>query len=299
MSAGLVSMQPIVIPFLERVGRAALRARGFRTRFVQTRVGRAHVYDGRARGALPTLVLLHGIGASAASFLPLIPRLLPQVRRLVALEYPGHGFSPEPTSELTPNALLDAVTEALDGLLEEPAIVVGNSLGGATALHYAVTRPRQVTGLILLSPAGARSTEEEWRALRASFDLRSRADAVRLLERIFHRPPLLTPLIAHEFANATFNRPAVRQILAGATREAVHNPAALSAMPMPVLLVWGRSEHLLPESHLAYYRQHLPAHTVVERPERLGHMPQAESPRWVADRIIAFAREVHQRHMTV
>jgi pimeloyl-ACP methyl ester carboxylesterase len=213
----------------------------------------------------------------------------------VALDAPGHGFSAEPTSEVTPTAFFDAVTEALDGLLEERAIVVGHSLGGALALHYAITSPHRVDGLVLLSPGGARSTEKEWRTLKASFDLRSRGDALRFLDRVYHRTPFVGRLIAHELADASFKRRAVREILASATREAAHDPAALSAMTMPVLLVWGRSERLLPESHLAYYRQHLPAHTVVERPERLGHVPHADSPRWVADRILAFARDVHQQ----
>jgi pimeloyl-ACP methyl ester carboxylesterase len=59
-----------------------------------------------------------------------------------------------------------------------------------------------------------------------------------------------------------------------------------------MLLVWGRSERLLPESHFDYYREVLPAHAVLERPEGLGHMPQADSPRRVAERILAFARSV-------
>lgn len=49
---------------------------------------------------------------------------------------------------------MDVMTEALDALLPEPAIVCGNSLGGAVALHYALARPEKVLGLVLLSPAG-------------------------------------------------------------------------------------------------------------------------------------------------
>lgn len=240
-------MRPVFIPLLERLGRVALRSRGVGARFVDTPLGPVHVYDGRGKGALPTVVLLHGMGASATPFAPLVARLLPHVRRIVAPDYPGHGFSSEPSAAVTPEALFDAMTIALDGLLDEPAIVIGNSLGGALALHYAIKRPDRVAGVVLLSPAGARSTEDEWRAIVASFELHSRA-------------------------------------------------AALSALHMPILLVWGRSERLLPESHFDYYREVLPAHAVLERPERLGHVPQANSPRWVAERIFAFARDVRGPH---
>jgi pimeloyl-ACP methyl ester carboxylesterase len=179
---------------------------------------------------------------------------------------------------------------ALDGVLDEPAIVVGNSLGGALALHYAITRPERVARLVLLSPAGARSTDEEWRQLVASFDMRSRADAVVFLERLYHRMPLVARLIAHELADSTMNRPAVRQIFASATGDSAHPPEALAALPMPVLLLWGQSERLLPDSHFRYYREHLPPHALVERPRGLGHVPQGDSPLRVANRILRFAR---------
>jgi pimeloyl-ACP methyl ester carboxylesterase len=285
-------MRPVIIPLMERLGRAALRSRGVDARQVPTPLGPVHVYDGKGRGSLRPVVLLHGIGSSATPFAPLIARLLPHVRRIVAPDYPGHGFSRDAGAEVTPLALFEAMTSALDGLLDEPAVVVGNSLGGALALHYAIARPAKVAGLVLLSPAGARSTDDEWRNLVASFDLRSRADAIAFLERLYHRLPLVARIVAHELPQATTNRPAVRQLLATATSENAHAPEALAALPMPVLLVWGQSERLLPESHFEYYRKHLPGHAVLERPERLGHVPQGDSPQRVANRILRFVRQV-------
>jgi pimeloyl-ACP methyl ester carboxylesterase len=285
-------MRPVIIPLMERLGRAALRSRGVGTRQVQTPLGPVHVYDGKGRGSLPPVVLLHGIGASATPFAPLIARLAPHVRRIVAPDYPGHGFSVDPRAEITPLALFEAMTTALDAILDEPAVVVGNSLGGALALHYAIARPAKVAGLVLLSPAGARSTDDEWRDLIAAFDLRSRADSVAFLERLYHRLPLVARLVAHELADSTVNRPAVRELLATATADNAHAPEALAALPMPVLLVWGRSERLLPESHFEYYRKHLPGHALLERPERLGHVPQGDSPQRVANRIVRFLRQI-------
>jgi len=285
-------MRPVLIPLMERVGRAALRSRGLTTRDVDTPLGPVHVYDGPGQGSLPPVVLLHGIGSSATPFAPLIARLQPNVRRVIAPDYPGHGFSADPASEVTPLALFEAMTGVLDRLLDSPALVIGNSLGGAIALHYAVSRPERVAGLVLLSPAGAKSTDQEWRQLIASFDLRSRAEAVAFLGRLYHRMPLVARLVAHELADATMNRPAVRQILATATSNEAFTAEQLAALPMPVLLLWGQSERLLPESHFDYYRRHLPSHALIERPHRLGHVPQGDSPLRVANRILRFARRM-------
>jgi len=285
-------MRPVLIPALERIGRAALRSRGLSSRHVDTPLGPIHVYDGQGQGRLPPIVLLHGVGSNATPFAPLIARLQPHVRRIVAPDYPGHGFSGEARAEVTPVALFEAMTTALDGLIDEPALVVGNSLGGALALHYAITSPDRVAGLVLLSPAGAACRDEEWSALRASFELHTRADTMVFIERLYHRVPLLARILAHELADATVMRRAPREIIASASGDAAHPPEALAALPMPVLLVWGRSERLLPDSHFEYYRRHLPHHAVLERPDGLGHVPQADSPSRVANRILRFAQQL-------
>lgn len=256
---------------------------------METPLGPVHAYQGPGQGSLPPLVLLHGIGASATPFAPLVMRTLPHVRGVVVPDYPGHGFSAQPGAPVTIEALLASMTVALDTLLEEPAIVVGNSLGGVVALAYAQARPEKVRGLVLLSPAGAPSSEEEWRSLMAAFGFTSRAGALAFLRRVYHRLPPIAHLIAHEVPAATMQRRAVRDLLASATRDSAVPDGALAQLKMPVLLVWGKSERLLPPSHLAWYRSQLPSSATVEEPKGLGHVPQGDSPHRVAKRIVAFA----------
>ena len=145
-------------------------------RWVDTPLGPVHTYDVAGGGSLAPVVLLHGLGASATPFAPMMGRLQPYVRRLVAPDYPGHGFSGEAAGAVTPEALFEAMTAALDALLVEPAVLVGNSLGGAFAMHYAISRPDRVRALVLLSPGGARFTPAEWTAFVASLDMKSRAE---------------------------------------------------------------------------------------------------------------------------
>ncbi len=284
-------MRPVLIPMAERLGRYALRRRGVRTRWLPTPLGRLHAYDAPGTGSLPTTVLLHGMGSNATPFGRVLARLAPHVRRIVAPDYPGHGFSPPPSASLTPEALLDAVSHALDHVLDEPAVVVGNSLGGALALHYAIARPERVRALVLVSPAGAHATDAEWRALREAFAFGSRSDALAFLQRVYHRTPLFAHLVAHEVA-ASVGRRAVRDLFATASNDHAPSPDGLASLAMPVLLVWGRSERLLPDSHLRYFARHLPGHAVVERPEGFGHCPHVDAPAALARRIVEFARTV-------
>ena len=281
-----------LLPAADRLARLSLRARGLASSTVRVRGLDLHVYDGAGRGRLPTVVMLHGLGAGGASFGPMVTALRPHVRRVILPELPGHGFSahPEDGGDITADLLLDAISDALDGMLDEPAIVLGNSLGGAVALGYALRRPERVRGLMLVSPAGAKMEADEWRELVSAFDLTTTAEARRFLERVYHRPPWFLALFAHEFPDV-LKKPAVRQILASVTPEHSPTPDELALLSMPILLLWGRSERLLPASALAWFRQHLPPQTVIEEPAGFGHAPQLEQPERLAERLVAFARD--------
>ena len=282
-------LKPVLLPYAERLGRLALRRRGVQSRFVETPLGKVHVYDARGRGNLPTTVLLHGIGSAATPFGAVLGHLQRDVRRIVAPDYPGHGFSSHHAPPLTPQALFESVELALQALVDEPCIVVGHSLGGAVAMTYALDHPERVRALVLVSPAGAHSSSEEWTELRRTFELGSRADASAFAERLYHSPPWFLPLLVHEFP-ALLGRRAVRDLLDAATNDHLPTPDALGSLRMPILLLWGASERLLPDSHLAYFRRHLPAHAVIERPVGFGHCPHFDAPRELAARIVAFAR---------
>jgi pimeloyl-ACP methyl ester carboxylesterase len=203
-------------------------------------------------------------------------------------DLPGHGFS-DGHARLTPGALFRATTEALDALATEPVVVVGNSLGGAAAIHYALARPEKVLALVLVSPAGAQATDEEWREIRRAFDVRSRTEASAFVRRLYHEPPWFAPLFVHEFP-AALARPTMRRLLDAASNADAPSPEALSSLSMPILLLWGQSDRLLPERHLEYFTRHLPDHSVIERPVGLGHCPHFDAPTQLAARIVDFMR---------
>jgi pimeloyl-ACP methyl ester carboxylesterase len=275
---------------LVQVGaRFVLNRRGFKSLAVPTEAGTLHVYDARGPATLPTVVLLHGLGSTATAFGSLLTRMLPQAGRLVALDLPGHGFSETPAGRLTPERLFNAVSELLDGLVPEPMILVGSSLGGALALRYAVERPGRLVGLALISPAGARTSPSEWDELLDAFKIDSAADARRLLARLYHRAPWYLAALAPGLRDV-MKGAAVRDVVRSATLDNLPLPDSLSALEMPILLLWGQSERLLPPSALAYFRRHLPRHAVVEEPLGFGHSPHVDDPARLGERLLAFAR---------
>ncbi len=283
-------MKPVLLPLAQHFGRVAIRRRGVVSRTVRTAHGHVHVYDAKGSGPLPTIVMLHGIGSGATAFGRVLLGLRAHACRVVAPDYPGHGFS-ELEGRLTPQSLEAALYEVLDALNVGPAIFVGNSMGGALALGHARARPENTSGLVLVSPAGAHSSPAEWRELRATFGMSSRADAVAFLDRLYHRTPRLMSVLAHEFP-ALMSRPAVQDLLAAAKNEDLPSPSDLAALTMPVLLLWGKSERLLPASHLAHFRRHLPPHARIEEPEGYGHCPQYEDPIGLTQRIVHFCQEI-------
>lgn len=275
-----------------RVGRHLLRRAGIRNRYVHTALGRIHVYDAPGTGGgLPTVVI-HGFGSSALPFGPVMQPLRGVSRRVLAPDLPGHGFSADPSS-MDVEALLDTLIEALEKLLDGPAVVFGNSLGGATAVMLAGRRPQLVAGLALGSPGGADMEEQALQQLLSIFDVHNAKDARALLNRLFHDLPWYAPAMAPLLVQL-LKRPSVRTLRAAITRENLLTPQLLSQLRMPVLLLWGKSEKLLPPEHLAWFRKHLPAHAVVEEPAEFGHSPQLDRPALLAARLCRFVEDVSQ-----
>jgi pimeloyl-ACP methyl ester carboxylesterase len=284
-----MAMKVGLLSAVERGARFVLHRQGFESRTVPTSAGRLHAYDACGPGVLPTMVLLHGLGSAATTFASVLTQMRPHARRLVVLDLPGHGFSETPSGRMTPECLFGAVREALDALVEEPAVLVGSSLGGALALRYALDRPGRLVGLGLVSPAAARTSPGDWEDLRNTFKVDSAAEARRLLARLYHRAPWYLPALAPGLREV-LKRRAIQDLLGAATLDDLPAPERLQGLLMPILLLWGQSERLLPRSALAYFRRHLPGHAVIEEPEGFGHCPHLDEPTRLAARLVEFAR---------
>lgn len=275
-----------MLAFIERMSDAALRLSGARSVFASTDGGRVHAYEMRGRGE-GRFVLLHGMGATATSYVAVARQLLPFARSILLPELPGHGRSDKP-ARLDRHTLANGMMQALDQWITEPSVFLGTSLGGATALGVAIERPRMVKALVLASPAGAPLSDEELDALRHRFDLRTRQDARRFFEHLLHRPPaffrLLEGGLQEQLGSET-----VQGFLHSISHEDFLKPEDLRAIACPIHVIWGRSDRILPRSSLEVLRATLPPSTVFEEPAEVGHSPHLEVPRAVAERMRSMA----------
>jgi pimeloyl-ACP methyl ester carboxylesterase len=115
----------------------------------------------------PPLVLMAGYGRSGSSWIPWLERVGPIPFRVVLLDHRGTGESARWWRPYTLGTLADDAAAVLrDAAGDAPAIVVGDSMGGMVAQHFALRHPRRIGGLVLsassargdvVSPAFVRS----------------------------------------------------------------------------------------------------------------------------------------------
>lgn len=247
-------------------------------------MARHHVYDTGGTGT--PIVCLPGLADSGASWAPLMLALRRRGFRVVLVEGAGHGLSSQSRTTYTVETHLASIEEVLGLVVEQPALLVGNSLGGAAALRCAVAQASRVRAVFLTSPGGGTMTPEALADVRAAFTMRSTADARAFMKRILHRATPLH-LATARLMLAHTSSPAVRDVVADLHTD--HVLEGLHTIRVPIHLLWGPSDRLLPPSCLESLQQQLPPHAVIAQPEGLGHCPHLDDPFRLARMIEAFA----------
>jgi pimeloyl-ACP methyl ester carboxylesterase len=104
-------------------------------------------------GSGPPIVLLHAALHDRTDFAP-VAEALANGRRVLALDWPGHGASPLPAAPLRAVEFGDLLIEFADRLELTNAVIVGNSVGGYAACRLALERSDRVAGVVLVNNGG-------------------------------------------------------------------------------------------------------------------------------------------------
>ncbi|WP_223636714.1 alpha/beta fold hydrolase [Corallococcus sp. EGB] len=275
---------------MQEVMRRVLVSRGVTSETVTVGGQAVHHYALEGQGKGPPVVLVHGLAGSANGFARTFLGLGKRFSRVLAPDLPGHGFSGEFCGgPICVQSHFDVLRGYVETVVKTPALVVGNSLGGAMAVNLAAEHPAWVKALALAAPAGAELTPQALAALLGHFAVKSSADVRALTRKLFHRPPLGALLLAPAL-RSLYTTPTVQALAADAlATQASIAPQAVRDLKMPVLFLWGGSERLLPPEILAWYRQHLPAHAEVHVVDGFGHVPQMERPDAFVSHLVGFA----------
>lgn len=221
----------------------------------------------------PPLLLVHGIGSSSEDW-ALVARELTRAHRVYAPDLLGWGGSDKPRDgDYSIAAETELIRGFMDAIRLERADVAGVSMGGWIALRLAALHPERVQRLVLIDSAG----------LDFPTSLDERAFAPATMDQARHllwlqsdELPKLPDFVVRDFlrrarAESWVLRASMRTMLT--RRDAMDGK--LQRVTMPVLLVWGTADRLVPPSVAARFHRELPQSRVVMIPG-CGHLAVIE-----------------------
>lgn len=234
--------------------------------------------------------MVHGLAGSMGDFAGVFSGLRRVFTNVHAIDLPGHGRSDDPATDLTVTTeFTDVVLGALDEVSLDRVSLLGHSMGGYICTQLAASQPTRVERLMLVSPGGALTTESVLEGIRKTFRVDTLADARRFVDLLLPGRRWYAGLMARGL-HRRLAQPFLRNLVKGVSNDHALRPEQLSALAMPVLLMWGDKEPVFPKEHFEFWRAHLPEHARVERPAGWGHVPLWDQSRELVSRIAGFVR---------
>jgi pimeloyl-ACP methyl ester carboxylesterase len=260
-------------------------------------------YADIGEGELEPIVFVHGLGGQWQNFLENIPRAA-QERRVIALDLPGFGSTPEPRDRIT----ISGYGRFVDALCEKLSLgrvdMVGNSMGGYVAAEVAIQFPERIDQLVLVSAAGITSAsiarQPIWVAGRiatamASYgaarhrDIAARPKSRHMaLALVARYPSLLRADLAYEGFFKGAGKPGFDDALRACLEYDFRD--RLPEIRQPTLIVWGEKDSIIPVKDAAEFERLIPDSRKVVMKDT-GHIPMAERPGAFNDVMMEFLAE--------
>jgi len=245
----------------------------------------------------PVMILMHGFGASLFSWREVVEPLA-QSGTVIAYDRPAFGLTERPMREewsenpYTVEANLALLFGLMDALDVEQAVLVGNSAGGRLAVQAALAQPERVLGLVLVDAAiytGGRSmgpvtqflfnTPQMMRLGPVFARTISGPQGDAFIQSAWHDPSRLTEETLEGYRKPlrmeNWDRALWEFTLAGSGSEDL--APRLAELTMPVLVVTGDDDRIVPTADSVRLGGEIPGATLVVFPA-CGHVPQEECP---------------------
>ncbi len=262
-------------------------------------------------GSGPPLVFLHGVLGSHRIWRHLA-EVMAHTHTVVAPDLFGHGNSTaRPAADYSLGGHAGVVRDLLDLLGIDQAVMVGHSLGGGIALEFTYLFPQRVTGLVLVASGGLGAEVNfllraptlpgaGWvlPVLASGFARRQGNALARGLRMVGVKGSTDVAEAWHGFeqlADGESRRAFLSTIrsVVGPEGQRVSATELLPLITVPVLLVWGERDRMIPVAHARAAVERFPA-ARLEVFEQAGHFPHLDQPERFADLVREFAADLHE-----
>jgi pimeloyl-ACP methyl ester carboxylesterase len=249
-------------------------------------------FEGLASDSVP-VVLIHGTGSSLYSWNGWTEQLKDD-QAILRFDLPGFGLTgPHPAGDYTIEAYLQFMHSLLARFNIKRCVLAGNSIGGEIAWRYALNYPEQVQQLILIDAAGYPLEIDDIPlsdlpisymimrvpALRDLMEMMTPPEVIRgSLEFLYGDDDKITEELVELYFDMTCregNREALTERM-----ESIALPSPweqMSSIKVPVLVMWGDLDKLIPLRHAKQFHEDLPNSSLLIL-EGAGHMPMEELP---------------------
>ena len=253
----------------------------------------------------PVVGLIHGITETSEVWRDVMPRLARHYT-VIAGDLLGHGRSAKPRGDYSLGAYASGMRDLLGALGYERGTVVGRSLGGGIAMQFAYQFPEYTERMVLVSSGGLGHHVHP--LLRAAtlpgselvLPLIAPRFAIRAGEMLNGALGKVGVQLRADFVEmargyASLNDAHAREAFRHTLRAVVdHGGQRVSALDrlyladgMPVLLLWGANDPIIPAEHGRRAQELIPGSRYVEF-EGSGHWPQLDDPERFADTLVDF-----------
>ncbi|MEH2458715.1 alpha/beta fold hydrolase [Nostoc sp.] len=256
-------------------------------------------YVKQGSGGTPIL-LIHGFDSSVLEFRRLLP-LLSGDNETWAVDLLGFGFTDRLSGiAYSPTTIKTHLYYFWKSLIKQPVILVGASMGGATAIDFTLTFPEVVKKLVLIDSAGLAGGSPLSKLMFPPLDYLATQFLSNLkvrdrVSRIGYKNQSLASIDALCCGALHLQMPSWHQAVIAFTKSGGYNAfrfETLSQIVQPTLILWGDSDKILGTGDATKFKSAIPHSTLVWIQD-CGHLPHLEQPQITAQHILDFCGELH------
>ncbi|MCV0430276.1 alpha/beta hydrolase [Nitrosopumilus sp.] len=236
-----------------------------------------------------TIVLLHGLGASAERWLNVLP-IFSKHYSVIVPDLIGFGLSDKPTIDYTPELFSDFLEKFFAQIGIVRPNLIGSSLGGQIAATYTSSHAEEIEKLVLVSPAGAmtQSTPALDAYVMAALypNEQTAKNAFELMEGSGEEVPqdIITGFIERmQLPNAKL---AFMSTVLG-LKNSKPITTKLSSITIPTLIIWGSVDPVIPIDYSGSFISSLQDCRFF-RMDGCGHTPYVQDPDTFASKVLEF-----------